>query len=91
MHRRDDADSASLIGRVLVPLPFAIATIKAAFLQLLPVKLLTVDQVRLLRHDNVVGADAAGLKELGLTPTPLETILPTYLDQYRPLGFYSKG
>ena len=77
--------------RVLVPLPFAIATIKAAFLQLLPVKLLTVDQVRLLRHDNVVGADAAGLKELGLTPTPLETILPTYLDQYRPLGFYSKG
>ena len=27
--------------------------------------LLTVDQVRLLRHDNVVGADAAGLKELG--------------------------
>ena len=31
------------------------------------------------------------IKELGLTPTPLETILPTYLDQYRPLGFYSKG
>ncbi|WP_374380357.1 complex I NDUFA9 subunit family protein [Dongia sp.] len=77
--------------RLLVPLPFAIATIKAAFLQLLPVKLLTVDQVRLLRHDNVVGANAAGFKELGLIPTPLESILPTYLDQYRPSGFYNKG
>jgi NADH dehydrogenase len=77
--------------RLLVPLPFALATLKASFLQLLPIKLLTVDQVRLLKRDNVVGANALGFKDLGLTPTALEAILPSYLDQYRPLGYYNRA
>ena len=77
--------------RLLVPLPFPLATLKAAFLQLLPIKLLTVDQVRLLKRDNVVAAGAPGLQELGVAPTTLESILPTYLDQYRPSGFYSRA
>lgn len=76
--------------RALVPLPFALATLQATFLQLLPIPPLTVDQVRLLRKDNVVGADALGFKDLGLAPTALEAVLPTYLDQYRPLGYYNR-
>ncbi len=77
--------------RLLVPLPFALASLQGAILQLLPIKLLTVDQVRLLKRDNVVSANALGFKDLGLTPTALEAILPGYLDQYRPLGYYNRA
>jgi NADH dehydrogenase len=52
---------------------------------------LTADQVRSLKRDNVVGPQAQGLKELGITPTALEPILPTYLDLYRPRGYYSRA
>lgn len=77
--------------RLLLPLPFALASLKAAFLQLLPIPPLTIDQVRLLKRDNVASANAPGLKDLGITPTTLESVLPGYLDQYRPLGFYNKA
>jgi NADH dehydrogenase len=75
--------------RVLVPLPFGIATLKAMFLQLLPNPPLTVDQVRLLRKDNVVSPTAAGLADLGLTPTSVEAVIPSYLWRYRAKGEYA--
>jgi NADH dehydrogenase len=75
--------------RALVPLPFAIAAVKAMFLQLLPKPLLTPDQVRLLRRDNVVAPTAAGLAELGITPTSVEAVIPSYLWRYRARGEYS--
>nr|WP_298683173.1 complex I NDUFA9 subunit family protein [uncultured Dongia sp.] len=77
--------------RLLVPLPFALATLQGAILQLLPMPLLTVDQVRLLKNDNVVGANALGFKELCITPTSVEAVVPTYLDKYRPLGYYNRA
>lgn len=76
--------------RALVPLPFALASLQACVLQLLPVPPLTVDQVRLLKRDNVVSPGALGFKDLGLAPTAVETILPTYLDKFRPHGYYSR-
>jgi NADH dehydrogenase len=75
--------------RLLVPLPFALATLKAAFLQLLPNPLLTIDQVRLLKKDNVVGPTAAGLADLGITPTSVEAVVPSYLWRYRAKGEYA--
>ncbi|MBL8709480.1 MAG: complex I NDUFA9 subunit family protein, partial [Rhodospirillaceae bacterium] len=75
--------------RLLIPMPFALARLKAAFLQLLPVPPLTVDQVRLLQRDNVVSPQALTLKDLGLPATAAEAVLPTYLDRYRPRGHYS--
>lgn len=45
--------------------------------------MLTRDQARLLRRDNVVSPGAAGLADLGVAPTALELVLPTYLDKYR--------
>jgi NADH dehydrogenase len=72
--------------RLLVPVPFAIASLQGALLQLLPSPPLTLDQVRLLRRDNVVASGMAGLGELGVSPTALELILPTYLARYRPGG-----
>jgi NADH dehydrogenase len=75
--------------RMLVPVPFFAASIKAAFLQLLPNPLLTIDQVRLLRHDNVVAKAAAGLGDLGIVPTSVEAVVPSYLWRYRAKGEYA--
>jgi NADH dehydrogenase len=74
---------------VLVPVPFAIASLKAMFLELLPNPLLTVDQVRLLKKDNVVSTTAAGLPDLGITPTSAEAVIPSYLWRYRAKGEYA--
>jgi len=75
--------------RILVPVPFGIAFLKAAFLQLLPKPLLTVDQVKLLKKDNVVSATAPGLADLGITPTSVEAVIPSYLWRYRAKGEYA--
>jgi NADH dehydrogenase len=72
--------------RLLVPWPFAMAELQAIFFELLPVPPLTRDQVRMLRHDNVVTEGALTLADLGIAPTAAEVILPTYLDRYRPSG-----
>jgi len=75
--------------RALIPMPFALASLKAAFLQLLPNPLLTMDQVRLLKKDNVVSPTAAGLADLGITPTSVEAVIPSYLWRYRAKGEYA--
>lgn len=73
--------------RLLLPLPFFVARIQAALLQILPKPLLTVDQVRLLETDNIVPEGALTLKDLGITqPTSAEVVLPTYLYRYRRTG-----
>ena len=76
--------------RLLVPVPFALAMVQAAFLQLLPVPLLTVDQVRLLKSDTVVAEDALGLADLGIRPTPVDGVLPTYMYRHRRGGVRTK-
>jgi uncharacterized protein YbjT (DUF2867 family) len=72
--------------RLLVPLPYGLASVQALFLELLPKPPLTRDQVKLLRKDTVVTPGAPGLAELGITPTALELVLPTYLHRFRPGG-----
>ena len=75
--------------RILVPVPFALATVKAMFLQFLPNPLLTPDQVTLLKSDNVVtGANA--LDSFGIAPTPIEAEVPAYLWRFRPKGQYDE-
>jgi NADH dehydrogenase len=69
--------------------PFALATLKAMFLQFLPKPLLTPDQVTLLKSDNVVtGPD--GLAALGIVPTSVEAEVPAYLWRFRPKGQYDE-
>jgi NADH dehydrogenase len=76
--------------RLLVPVPFALAKLKAAFLQLMPKPLLTPDQVELLKSDNVVSAQAKAegrtLAAFGIEPTAIESIVPTYLWRFRKTG-----
>lgn len=69
--------------RLLVPVPFPIAKLKAAVLELSPIPILTRDQVRLLQKDNIVSGELPGLDDLGIDATALETILPSYLRRYR--------
>ncbi len=79
--------------RWLVPVPFWAAKLKGAFLQWLPNPPLTLDQVRLLERDNVV-SDAAikagrTLEGLGIEPVPVASVVPDYLEQFRPRGQFS--
>jgi uncharacterized protein YbjT (DUF2867 family) len=77
--------------RMLVDLPFGLAAFKARFLALLPNPPLTPDQVEMLKRDNVVSSGALGLEALGITPTPVEVVLPGYLDRFRRGGWYARG
>lgn len=69
--------------RLLVPLSFELARLQARLLEWLPEPPLTRDQVELLKSDNVVAPDAKTLQDLGITPTPIELIVPDYLARYR--------
>lgn len=75
--------------RLIVNIPFPIARLQARFLQLLPNPLLTVDQVRLLEHDNVVSEGAKGFGDLGISPHDPEGTIESYLYAYRPQGQYT--
>ena len=75
--------------RMLMSLPFGLAGIAATFLQFLPKPPLTPDQVRLLRHDNVVSPGAPGLTDLGITPNSVEAEVGSYLWRYRAKGEYA--
>ena len=72
--------------RLLVPLPWSLARFQARFMELVPGKPLTRDQVELLRYDNVLGGKAPDLTDLGIVPKSLELMLPTYLDRFRKGG-----
>ena len=71
-------------SRLLVPIPFPLASFWAWFLEKMPSPLLTRDQVTSLKTDNVVSGDLPGFKELGITPLAAEAVLPTYLHRFRP-------
>ncbi len=77
--------------RIVVPWPKWIAKINAFFFGLLPNPVLTIDQVRLLGEDNVVGStgdDMIGsIEDLGIDPlVAVEIEVPTYLYRFRKYG-----
>ncbi len=70
--------------RLLINLPWSLASLQAFFMEFMPHPLLTRDQIKLLKSDNVLsGAQMNGLHALGIAPTALEMILPTYLGWLR--------
>ena len=74
--------------RRLVAISYGLAAFEARFLELLPKPPLTRDQVELLKHDVIVHPGAATLADLGIVPTPVEIILPTYMDRFRKGGWF---
>lgn len=81
--------------RPFLTLPFGIASLIGSLSSMIPfVKpALTSDQVKLLRSDNVVSdaakAEGRTLEGMGISPASVESILPTYLVQYRPHGQFT--
>ncbi|MGA9657539.1 MAG: complex I NDUFA9 subunit family protein [Asticcacaulis sp.] len=85
--------------RPLVPLPVFAANLigmvgnvqgwAKAILPIIPAPLLTTDQVKLLGVDNVVSPGALGLKDLGIAPVAVESIVPTYLWRFRKNGQFA--
>ena len=82
--------------RLIVNLPFWVASIMGNLLdfgsaltgRLFPNKILTADQVKTLKVDNVVAEGAKTLSDLGIAPTPAGAVLPDYLWRFRPSGQY---
>lgn len=83
--------------RLVLGLPFFVGSIMGGVLDMVQAVtlglfnngLVTRDQVRNLKRDNVVAPDAAGFAALGITPTALDAVLPEYLWRYRPSGQYA--
>jgi uncharacterized protein YbjT (DUF2867 family) len=78
-----------------ISLPFGVASLIGSIASLVPFVTppITPDQVRLLKRDNVVSAEAEAegrtLQGLGIAPTMPASVLDSYLVQYRPHGQYT--
>ena len=72
--------------RFLIPIPFGMAKFQSYFLQMMPNPLLTPDQVEILKYNNIVSGDYPTLKDLGITGTAIQSILPKYIYRFRTGG-----
>lgn len=81
-------------NRSLVSIPWFVAGMMAKAIGWLPGAPITADQLEMLKTDNVVSdkanKDKLNLEALGVTPTPMAAVLPSYLVQYRPSGQFTK-
>jgi NADH dehydrogenase len=76
--------------RLLLPIPFGVADAMGAVLGHLPGRVITRDQVKALRVDNVVSEaakrDRRTFAAFGVEPASIGAIVPSYLYRYRPRG-----
>ncbi|MEO8715522.1 MAG: complex I NDUFA9 subunit family protein [Acetobacteraceae bacterium] len=72
--------------RPLIAIPPRLAWLLAMIMERLPGKPLTRDQLLMLGRDNVVSIGMPGLADLGVTPTPVDMVVPSYLTRYRAGG-----
>ncbi|MDK2762107.1 MAG: complex I NDUFA9 subunit family protein [Sphingopyxis sp.] len=83
---------AAATGRspLFVDIPDVVAGAIARGLGWAPGAPITKDQWLMLQSDNVVAAGAAGLAQLGITPTSLEAVADGWLVQYRRNGRFAE-
>ena len=76
--------------RILLSIPFGLASIMAGVAQYLPGAPLTPGQVEMLKSDNIVSDEATSagrtLKDLGITSRTVSAMLPSYLVRFRKHG-----
>ena len=77
-------------NRVLIPLPFFVAKMSANFFQLFPKPLLTVDQLKLLKYDNIVSKKYQTNFDIGAPSTRIfEQEVEKYCYMWREGGQFS--
>ncbi|NOX94552.1 MAG: complex I NDUFA9 subunit family protein [Alphaproteobacteria bacterium] len=82
--------------RILAPVPFLIATMMGLVGEVInwvPIfnPPITRDQVKLLKHDNVVSEAAEGvIGDFGIHPRTVESIIPSYMVRYRKYGQFAE-
>ena len=78
----------------ILPLPSAVGALLAIPMGLMPKPMLTADRVRLLGIDNVVSdsakAEGRTLAAFGITPRPLEAVLPSYMWRFSQNGQFDR-
>ena len=67
------------VRRLLLPMPISVAATMGLFMQLLPSPIITYDQVKLLRQDNVVSEKLNTLESLGVVKQRVRDILPNFI------------
>ena len=72
--------------RFLLPVPFGLAKFQSYFLEMMPNPLLTPDHVEMLKFNNIVSGKYSTLKDLGITGTTIQSILPKYIYRFRTGG-----
>ena len=72
--------------RFLLPIPFGVAKFQSYFLQMLPKPILTADQIELLKQNNIISGEFPLLKDLGISGTPIQSVLPKYIYRFREGG-----
>ncbi|MDC0659226.1 complex I NDUFA9 subunit family protein [Leisingera sp. SS27] len=84
--------------RVIISLPgfmaklvaFGFDVLQFVSFQLIENKMLTRDQLKSLKSDNVVSDGAKGFAALGIDPVSAGSVLPDYLWKFRPSGQYDE-
>lgn len=70
----------------LLHVPLSLARMQAWFLEKLPIKLLTRDQLLMLSRDTVMPGSESGFEPFGLVPRSVASCVPFYLERYRAGG-----
>jgi NADH dehydrogenase len=81
--------------RILAPVPFALAPVIGFVGECLGATpffppVVTRDQIKLLKRDNVVSDGALTLADLGVAPKTVEAIVPAYLVRFRKYGQFAE-
>lgn len=76
------------VGKPLVEVPALIAKAMARAGDFVPGAPMTFDQWTMLQTDNI--ATGPGLAAFGISPTPLESVAPRYLERYRSGGRFHR-
>ena len=84
--------------RILLPVPFALAPVVGFAGEMIGIAPffeppVTRDQIKLMKHDNVVGAGGATVGvtgDFGISPVTVEAVLPTYMVRFRKYGQFAE-
>lgn len=79
------------LDRPVVPLSDFTSGLLAKMGDILPMMPMNSDQLAMLKKGNICGPDMPGLKDLGITPTPLAAFVPEMMLRFRRGGRFAKA